>query len=138
MISITKCTTINPDEIKNIENQHRRYEKLNNIDIQYEKFYIVIKNKNDLIGCLTAYTAYQEIYIEDLIIFEKYRNCGYGKLLILELENLFKDQNYNNINLATNEFQAVDFYKKCGFEIEFIRKNTKDPQLNKYFFVKYF
>lgn len=30
---------------------------------------------------------------------------------------------YNNINLTTYEFQAPKFYEKCGFEIEFIRKD---------------
>ena len=33
------------------------------------------------------------------------------------------------------EFQAPEFYKKLGYDIEFIRQ-TEDPKLNKYFFRK--
>ena len=45
---------------------------------------------------------------------------------------------FNNINLVTNSFQAPGFYEKCGFKLEFIRKNEKNPKLTKYFYVKYF
>ena len=31
-----------------------------------------------------------------------------------------------------------EFYKKCGFEVEFIRKNKKNSKLDKYYLVKYF
>ena len=55
-----------------------------------------------------------------------------------EVENQFKGQVYNNINLVTSHFQAPDFYKKCGFIAEFTRINKKNPKLSKTFFVKYF
>ena len=50
----------------------------------------------------------------------------------------FKNKEFENINLTTYEFQATEFYKKCGFEIEFVRKNKENPKLNKYYLVKYF
>jgi len=34
--------------------------------------------------------------------------------------------------------QAPEFYKKCGFNVEFIRKNKDNPKLDKYYLVKYF
>ena len=42
----------------------------------------------------------------------------------------------DNINLETNAFQAVGFYKKCGFEVEFVRHNKTNPKLTKTFFIK--
>ena len=30
------------------------------------------------------------------------------------------------------------FIEKCGFELEFVRKNKTNPKLDKYFYVKYF
>ena len=41
------------------------------------------------------------------------------------VENHFKDKNFENINLTTYEFQAPEFYKKCGYKVEFIRENKK-------------
>ena len=35
-------------------------------------------------------------------------------------------------------FRLQSFIKKCGFEVEFVRENKKNPKLNKYFLVKYF
>ncbi len=87
---------------------------------------------------MSAYVAYKEVYVEDLIVFDLYRKRGYGKRLLMELEVLLKNKGYNNINLVTNEFQAVEFYQKCGFQLEFTRKNKNNPKLNKYFFVKFF
>ena len=31
---------------------------------------------------------------------------------------------------------APGFYEKMGYKLEFIRKNSKNPKLNKYFYVK--
>lgn len=61
-----------------------------------------------------------------------------GRKLLQELENQFKGQGYNNINLVTSHFQAQDFYKKRGFIAEFTRVDKKNPKLSKTFFVKYF
>jgi len=54
------------------------------------------------------------------------------------LEDHFKGQGFNNINLVTNQFNAPEFYKKCGFQAEFTRQNLKNPQLTKTFFIKFF
>lgn len=116
-----------------------QYEKSHGIDINYKKFCLLLSIENDeVIGVLNGYTAFSEIYIDDLWINTNQRKKGYGKKLIQELENHFKEKGYNNINLVTNQFQAPEFYKKCGFEIEFIRNNKKNPKLTKIFFIKYF
>jgi ribosomal protein S18 acetylase RimI-like enzyme len=83
-------------------------------------------------------TIFAEIYINEMWIDSKYRNKGFGRLLLSELEKQFEGKGFWNINLCTSEYQAPEFYKKCGFELEFIRKNHQYPKLTKYFFVKYF
>ena len=42
------------------------------------------------------------------------------------------------IEVEYKENLDEEFYKKCGFDVEFIRENNDNPKLNKYFFVKYF
>ena len=127
----------------NLEEKMRRdlvtYEKSHLIDVNYKRFSLVlIDNIGEAIGVLNVFTAFAEIYIDDIWVDGLHRSKGYGRELIEALENKFKGQGFNNINLVTNNFQAPEFYKKCGFELEFIRKNLKNPKLNKYFFVKYF
>jgi len=55
-----------------------------------------------------------------------------------EVEEHFKNKGFENMNLTTYEFQAPEFYKKCGFKVEFIRECKENPKLSKYFLVKYF
>ena len=89
-------------------------------------------------GVLSAYTAYSEIYVDDLWVAEEARGKGYGKALLEALEAQFTGEGYNNVNLVTSAFQAVEFYKACGFEVEFVRENRVNPRLTKTFFIKYF
>ena len=81
---------------------------------------------------------YKEINIGDLIVLEKYRKQNIGKKLMETVEKYYKGKGFENMNLTTYDFQAPEFYKKCGFEIEFIRKNKDNSKLDKYFMIKYF
>lgn len=115
------------------------YETENNIDVNYKKFSLVLSDpQKNILGVLNAYTAFAEIYVDDIWVDSDYRNHGYGKQLLMELEKRFEGKGFNNINLCTSDFQAPEFYKKCGYMKEFTRINHKNPKLSKSFFVKYF
>jgi ribosomal protein S18 acetylase RimI-like enzyme len=114
------------------------YESSHGIDVNYKRFSLIIRDENRIVGVLNAYTAFAEVYVDDLWIDKSYRGKGYGRKLLQALEDHFKGEGFNNINLVTSEFQAPDFYKKCGFKVEFIRINSKNPKLTKTFFIKYF
>lgn len=115
------------------------YESSHGIDVNYKCFALVLTDENnEAIGVLNAFTAFSEVYIEDMWVDRACRGKGYGKKLIQALENHFEGKGFNNINLVTSAFSAPGFYKKCGFTQEFVRENTVNPQLTKTFFVKYF
>lgn len=115
------------------------YESSQGIDVNYKKFSIVLKDdKGTVLGVLNAFTAFAEIYIDDIWVDRPYRGKGFGKKLLQELENHFHGKGFNNINLVTSAFQAPGFYEKCGFQAEFVRENKKNPKLTKTFFVKFF
>lgn len=115
------------------------YESSHGIDVNYKRFSVILSNKDgDTIGILNAFTAFAEIYIDDLWVEKSHRGKGYGRKLLQELENHFKGKGFNNINLVTSAFQAPEFYKKSGFTQEFVRENKKNPKLTKTFFIKYF
>jgi ribosomal protein S18 acetylase RimI-like enzyme len=116
-----------------------KYEADHDINVNYKRFSLVMNDDNgEVMGILNAYTAFAEIYIDDIWVDVSHRGKGCGRKLIQELENYFKGKGFNNINLVTSAFQAPEFYKKCGFTAEFVRENKKNPKLTKTFFVKFF
>ncbi len=129
-----------PENIdKKVHQGHIFDEATHGIVCNYKKFSLAIKNDGaEIVGILTAYTAFLEIYVDDLWINPIYRKAGLGRKLLESLESRFNDKGYNNINLVTSQFQAPDFYKKCGFQLEFVRENKCNPKLTKFFFIKYF
>ncbi|MGQ3889070.1 GNAT family N-acetyltransferase [Legionella sp. CNM-1927-20] len=115
------------------------YESRQGIDVNYKPFSLVLYHKKIIpCGIIKAFTAFAEIYIDDIWVDSAYRGKGYGRALINALEMHFQDKGFNNINLCTSAFQAPEFYKKCGFTEEFTRINTINPKLTKTFFVKFF
>ncbi len=137
-LQISYTENLSEDASNKMNKGHEKYERDNGIEINYKRFAFVLANANgDVFGVLNAYTAYAEIYIEDLWVDEAVRGMGYGKQLVQALEQHFVGSGYNNINLVTNEFQAPDFYKKCGYEVEFIRVNKDNNNFTKTFFIKY-
>ncbi|MBS0287495.1 MAG: GNAT family N-acetyltransferase [Proteobacteria bacterium] len=109
------------------------------IDVNYQPFAFVLFDKQDeVIGVLDAFSSYSSIHIRDIWIDKAHRGNGYGRKLITELENHFKEKGLNNINLITCAYQAPDFYRKCGYKVEFVRENIKNPKLTMTFFIKYF
>ena len=127
------------EEFENIIGvEFTKFAEKNNIICNYIPFCFVAKNDDDFAGIITGHSYYNEVKISELIVIEQYRGKQIGKKLIEAVEAFFKDKGYENINLSTYEYQAPDFYKKCGFQIEFIRENTNNSELTKYFFIKYF
>jgi ribosomal protein S18 acetylase RimI-like enzyme len=114
------------------------YESNCGVYVNFKPFALTLSVDQEVVAILNAYTAYSEVYIDDLWVHQRHRRQGYGKLLISELESNFKSKGFNNINLVTSAFQAPEFYIKCGFELEFTRENLHNPKFTKFFFVKFF
>ena len=114
-----------PEDILNqMDLSYEEYEKRHHLTANYKKFALLLKDeKSNVLGILSAYTYLAEIYVDDLWVDDMHRGKGFGKKLLQELESMFKGKGFNNINLVTSAFQAPEFYKKCGFEVEFIRVN---------------
>ena len=121
-----------------IDTEFNKYAIKNEVECNYTPFNFVAKEDNKIIGIITGHSYYKEVHISDLIVIEEYRNKHIGSKLVKKVEDYFKDKGFENINLTTYNFQAPEFYKKCGFEIEFVRENKENSKLNKYFLVKYF
>ena len=121
-----------------IDNEFNKFAIKNGVTCNYKPFAFVASEGDKIIGIITGNAYYKEVHIHDLIVMEEYRNKQIGSKLIKTVEEHYKDKDFENINLTTYDFQAPEFYKKCGFKVEFIRENKNDSRLNKYYLVKYF
>ena len=138
MIEIEYKENLDEEIYTMIDAEFNEFAKKNGVICNYKSFAFVAKEGNKIIGIITGNSYYKEVHISDLIVLEHYRNKHIGSKLMETVESYYKNKGFENINLTTYGFQAPEFYKKCGFEIEFIRKNQENPKLNKYYLVKYF
>jgi ribosomal protein S18 acetylase RimI-like enzyme len=106
-----------------------------NIALNFEEFCFVAEDDGNIVGVITGRAYYNEVHIGDLIVGKSYRKDGVGSKLVAAVEDAYKGKGYEKIALTTFGFQAPEFYKKLGYELEFIRKDT-DPRLSKYFYLK--
>ena len=120
-----------------IETEQVKYEAGYGIECNYTPFCFTAMIGDTIVGAITGAIFFSEIYIDELVVKEEHRRKGIGTKLIDTVLEYYKDRGFNNINCCTNEFQAPQFYEKCGFELEFVRKNRDNPNLTKYFFIKY-
>ena len=138
MIDIEHIDCIEDKYYITINEEFNKYASKNGVECNYVPFTFLAKENGETIGFITGKSYYKEVHIADIIVFEENRNKHIGTKLIETVEDYFKDKGFEHMNLSTYSFQAPEFYKKCGFEVEFIRESKQNPKLNKYYMVKYF
>ena len=138
MIDIEYKENLEEELYEMVDNEFNKYAEKNEVNCNYTPFNFVAKEDDKVIGIITGHSYYKEVHIGDLIVLEEHRNKHIGMKLVETVENYFKDKGFENLNLSTYKFQAPEFYKKCGFKVDFIRENKENEKLNKYFLVKYF
>lgn len=96
----------------------------------------VINKQKETIGGIAAYIFYGSLLIDILWVDKQYRRKGIGRALINEAESVAKKYNLNMISVSTMGFwNALGFYQKLDFEIEFIKKGF-NGNICQYFLVK--
>ena len=93
-------------------------------------------SKNEVIGGLAAYFFYGSLLIDILWIKKEYRKRGIGSSLMKKAESIAIDKKLKMISVSTMGFwNNLDFYKKQGFQVEFIKKGF-EKNLLQYHLVK--
>ena len=111
------------------------YAVQNGVELNYDDFCFVEEEDGKILGAITGRAYYDEVHVVDLIVDPGCRRSGLGSRLVATVEEAYKNKGYAKITLTTFGFQAPEFYKKLGYQIEFVRE-SKDPKLSTYFLSK--
>jgi ribosomal protein S18 acetylase RimI-like enzyme len=80
-----------------------------------------IEDDGNIVGWLTIgkESWSDRLRIFELLIIEEYRDKGYGKLLVQKAEEVAKEKGCYCVILETqtDNYNAIEFYKKCGFKL---------------------
>ena len=74
-----------------------------------------------LAGAVIAQSFWKGLHVKNLYVSEEYRHQGIGSLLMQKLEAYGKEENCLFSFVETMSFQALDFYLKIGFKLDFTR-----------------
>ena len=68
-------------------------------------------------GGATGHINWGWLYVERLWVDEEFRGRHVGTELMMRLERLALDRAVNRFQVGTTSFQALDFYRKMGYEV---------------------
>ena len=97
--------------------------------------YIVAKIENQIVGFAGVVDTIDQLEITNIVVKKSFRGNGIGNKLLIELINLAKNSNKNEIILEVNNknLVAIKLYEKNGFKNIGIRKkyynNTHDANI---------
>ena len=67
------------------------YESAHEIDVNYKKFLVVLKDDNGIVfAVLNAFTAFAEIYVDDIWVDTAHRGKGFGKKILQEHQRRYQ------------------------------------------------
>lgn len=88
--------------------------------IRFFGFFVHDQN-NQIVGGCQCDLLYGCLYVGSLWVSENLRGQGYGTSLMAAVEKLAREQKCHFIAVNTMNWEALDFYKKLGFKVEFQR-----------------
>ncbi len=83
---------------------------------------LVLEEAETVHGYLTFRSFWGVLHLKNLAVHESHRGKGIGHALMTSFITLAKQEGFSKIQVETFSFQAPDFYKKFGFETDFIRQ----------------
>lgn len=122
-ISILKKEGLSPEEKALIDEGFAAHAMSSTgYDGDIREFALVAKRKGAFIGALTARLFWGSLHIKHLFVLSDSRNKGVGQQLMEAALKIGKENHCRFAAVETMSFQALDFYRKLGFKIDFSRE----------------
>lgn len=116
----------NPQDVQILGNGIMEYakDKKGHGPIEFFGFFIRDEN-NHIVGGCNGDILYGCLYVGQLWVSEKLRGKKYGTRLMEAAEKYGKEKGCTFAAVNTMDWEALGFYKKLGFQIEFERHGFK-------------
>ena len=86
-------------------------------------FRVFIKDTNGIVlGGASGTIFYGSLYVDMLWLKKELRGQGLGKKLMMEAEKIGRERQCTFVTLNTMDWEALSFYQKLGYQIEFVRE----------------
>lgn len=86
-------------------------------------FGVFIKNFQGVVfGGINGFSCYGCLYIDMLWLKNELRKQGLGKKLMMEAEKIGRERQCTFATVDTMDWEALFFYQKLGYSIEFVRQ----------------
>lgn len=86
-------------------------------------FRVFIKDTNGIVlGGASGTIFYGSLYVDMLWLKKELRGQGLGKKLMMEAEKIGREWKCTFATLNTMDWEALPFYQKLGYQIEFVRE----------------
>jgi GNAT superfamily N-acetyltransferase len=79
--------------------------------------FVIQSPDEEVVGGVIAATHWDWLYIDLMWIQQEFRGHGYGQRLLELVEEKARELGAKNAYLDTFSFQALDFYKKYGYQV---------------------
>jgi len=128
VINIEEIVLDDADEIYQIENKSFKYSwsisQINSELIREKNYNICIKENNKLLAYAFSRIEVDFLEIMKIATTELLRRKGLANLIILKLNDFCIRREINKIflDVNSNNFEAINFYRKNGFKTDSIRK----------------
>lgn len=95
---------------------------------EFFDFFVRDKHGQILAGC-GGVMSYGCLYTGSLWVTEAFRGKGFGTRLLQAAENLALKRECTMATLHTMDWEALDFYKQQGYQIELVREGHKNNSI---------
>jgi GNAT superfamily N-acetyltransferase len=84
----------------------------------YHRLAILARDEGgDVIGGIHGELVWEWLYIQSLWVEENQRGHGIGRRLLVAIEQAAVAHGFPHSHLETTDFQALDFYRKQGYQV---------------------
>lgn len=113
----------NPDDVQMLGNAIMENASQKKGMKELDFFAFLIRNEEgQIVGGCNGCNLYGCLFVDQIWVAERLRGKGYGTKLMQATESFGKKSGCNFMTVNTFDWEALNFYKKLGFYVEFERR----------------